>query len=220
MLGLFAVAVLTLRTVLSILFTRRILFFMSRRGALISSDLISKFLSLPLLTIQKWSIQAGIFAVTGGVQIIVLQVLALLVVLISDISLLIILVAGLFIVDPVTALCTIVIFGSVSFALYLFMHVRAGRIGSINARLSIQSSEKVAEVFSFKRPKYNLSFEDKVKSYLEQLSLISETYNLLINNNNLGQIMILFDNNFPNHNLDKTKVFDFLFWSAGKVIRR
>ena len=148
MLGFFAVAVLTLRTVLSILFTRRILFFMSRRGALISSDLISKFLSLPLLTIQKWSIQAGIYAVTGGVQIIVLQVLALLVVLISDISLLIILIAGLFIVDPITALCTIVIFGSVSFALYLFMHVRAGRIGSINARLSIQSSEKVAEVFS------------------------------------------------------------------------
>jgi ABC-type multidrug transport system fused ATPase/permease subunit len=148
MLGFFAVAVLTLRTVLSILFTRRILFFMSRRGALISSDLISKFLSLPLLTIQKWSIQAGIYAVTGGVQIIVLQVLALLVVLISDVSLLVILVAGLFIVDPLTAICTIVIFGSVSFALYLFMHVRAGRIGSINARLSIQSSEKVAEVFS------------------------------------------------------------------------
>ena len=79
---------------------------------------------------------------------------------------------------------------------------------------------EVAEVFSFKRPKYNLSFEDKVKFYLEQLSMISQTYDLLIQNDNLGQIMILFDNNFPNHNLDKTKVFDFLFWSAGKVIRR
>jgi ABC-type multidrug transport system fused ATPase/permease subunit len=148
MLGLFAVTVLTLRTILSIFFTRRILFFMSRRGALISSNLISKFLSLPLLTIQKWSTQAGIYAVTHGVQIIVLQVLALLVVLISDISLLIILVIGLFLVDPVTALSTVVIFGSVSVALYLFMHVRAGKLGAINAGLAIQSSEKVAEVFS------------------------------------------------------------------------
>jgi ABC-type multidrug transport system fused ATPase/permease subunit len=147
-LGLFAVTILTLRTILSIFFTRRILFFMSRRGALISSNLISKFLSLPLLTIQKWSTQAGIYAVTHGVQIIVLQVLALLVVLISDISLLIILVIGLFLVDPVTALSTVVIFGSVSVALYLFMHVRAGKLGAINAGLAIQSSEKVAEVFS------------------------------------------------------------------------
>ena len=147
-LGLFAVIVLTLRTILSIFFTRRILFFMSRRGALISSNLISKFLSLPLLTIQKWSTQAGIYAVTHGVQIIVLQVLALLIVLISDISLLVILVVGLFLVDPLTALSTVIIFGSVAAALYIFMHVRAGKLGAVNSRLAIQSSEKVAEVFS------------------------------------------------------------------------
>jgi len=51
-LGLIAVLLLVGRTLLSILFTRRVLFFLTRRGALISSKLISRLLSQQLLTIQ------------------------------------------------------------------------------------------------------------------------------------------------------------------------
>jgi hypothetical protein len=49
-LGGLAVVLLVGRTVLSIFFTRRILFFLSRRGALISANLISRLLSQSLLT--------------------------------------------------------------------------------------------------------------------------------------------------------------------------
>lgn len=51
-LGASAVVLLVGRTLLSIFFTRRILFFFSRRGAKISANLISRLLSQSLLTIQ------------------------------------------------------------------------------------------------------------------------------------------------------------------------
>lgn len=146
--GLAAVLLLVGRTVLSIIFTRRILYFMSRRGALISANLVRRFLSQPLLVVQKWSTQESLFAVTIGVEVIALQVLALAVVLIADIALLIILICGLFVVDPITSVGTILIFGAVALALYKLLHERAGRIGARSANLSIKSSEKIYEVFS------------------------------------------------------------------------
>ena len=146
--GMAAVFFLVGRTVLSIIFTRRILYFMSRRGAIISAKLISRFLAQPLVVIQRWSVQEALFAVNRGVEIIALEVLAIAVVMIADISLLVILVVGLFIVDPATSIGTIFIFGSVAFLLYKLMHERASTIGIKNSQLSIQSNEKVSEVFS------------------------------------------------------------------------
>jgi ABC-type multidrug transport system fused ATPase/permease subunit len=146
--GTAAVLLLIGRTVLSILFTRRILYFMSYRGAAISASLVSRFLSQPLLVIQKWSIQQALFAVTRGVEIVALEVLALSVVLIADIALLVVLVTGLFIVDPITSIGTVLIFGVIALILYKLMHQRAEKIGSKSAELSIKSSEKISEVFS------------------------------------------------------------------------
>ena len=146
--GLTAVLLLVGRTVLSILFTRRILYFMSRRGSVLSANLVSRFLSQPFLTVQRWSTQESLFAVTFGVEILAIQVLALAVVTIADIALLFILICGLFIVDPLTSLGTVLIFGVVGLALYKLMHERAGRIGTKSSELSIKSSEKIAEVFS------------------------------------------------------------------------
>ena len=143
-----AVLLLVGRTIFSIIFTRRILYFMSRRGASISANLISRFLAQPYLMIQRWSSQEALYAVTRGVEVIALQILALSVVMIADVSLLIILVIGLFIVDPITSIGTILIFGAIALILYKLMHERAGRIGMRNAELAIKGNEKIIEVFS------------------------------------------------------------------------
>ena len=143
-----AVLLLVGRTIFSIIFTRRILYFMSRRGASISANLISRFLAQPFLVIQRWSSQEALYAVTRGVEVIALQILALSVVMIADVSLLIILVVGLFIVDPVTSIGTVLIFGAIALILYKLMHERAGRIGMRNAELAIKGNEKIIEVFS------------------------------------------------------------------------
>ena len=93
--GLTAVSLLVGRTIISIFITRRILYFMSRRGAEISANLVRRLLSQPLLIVQKRSVQESLFAVTTGVEIIALQVLALSVVLVADVALLAILIFGL-----------------------------------------------------------------------------------------------------------------------------
>ena len=147
-LGISAMVLLIGRTVLSIFFTRRVLFFLSRRGAKISSTLISRLLSQPLLVVQARTTQETLYAVTRGVELIVLQVIATIVVLTADLSLLVIMAIGLFVVDPITAFGTFLVFSLIGFFLYRFMHVHAGALGVRSSELNIVSNEKIVEVFS------------------------------------------------------------------------
>lgn len=147
-LGASAVIFLVGRTILSIFFTRRILFFLSRRGALISANLVSRLLSQPLTKIQDRTTQETLFSITRGVEFITLQVLGIGVVLVSDVSLLLIMGTGLLIVDPTTAAGTFLIFSAIGYSLYRLMHVRAGTLGVESSQLNIRSNEKIVEVFS------------------------------------------------------------------------
>lgn len=148
LLGASSVFILIGRTILSIIFTRRILFFLSRRGAIISATLISKLLSQSLLMIQTRTTQKTLYAVTRGVELIVLSIIATAVVLVADLSLLVVMAVGLFVLDPTTAISTFLIFSLIGFLLFRFMHVRAGALGLESSRLNIASNEKIVEVFS------------------------------------------------------------------------
>ena len=145
--GISAVLILVGRTALSIFFTRRILFFLSRRGAKISSDLISRLLAQPLLNIQSRSIQETLFAVTTGVSLITLQVLAVTVVLVSDLALLLIMAIGLLLIDTTTAALIFLMFAFIGYFLYKFMGTKVVSLGQASTNLIIKSNEKITEVF-------------------------------------------------------------------------
>ena len=147
-LGISAVVLLVGRTVLSIFVTRRILFFLSRRGAMISADLIAKLLSQPLLIVQSKTTQETLYAVTSGVSAIAIQVIATSLIWVADLALLVVMMVGLLVVDPATAIATVIVFLIVGYFLYKFMHVRAGNLGFENTALSIKSNEKIVEVFA------------------------------------------------------------------------
>jgi len=147
-LGISAVALLVGRTFISIFFTRRILFFLSNRGAQISANLVSRLLSQSLIEIQSRTSQETLFAVTRGVEFVTLQILAPAIVLVSDVALLFILGIGLFSIDPLTAIGTFLVFFIIGYVLYRFMHVRAGTLGARSSKLNIVSNEKIVEVFS------------------------------------------------------------------------
>ena len=147
-LGTAAAVILISRTIFSILFTRRTMFFLSRRGATISSYLVSKLLSQSLLKIQERTTQETIYSVTNGVNTITLGVLGTTVSLVSDTSLLAVMAIGLFIVDPTIAFSTALIFSLIGLAMYKLMHKRAQQLGAEEARLSIASNEKINEVLN------------------------------------------------------------------------
>lgn len=146
LLGVAAALLLVAKTVISVIFTRRIIFFLSRRGAIISANLLSRMLSQPLQNLQSRSMQENLYAITSGVSTITVGVLATGVSLIADISLLLVMTSGLFIVDTSIAVSTLLIFGAIGFALYKLMNERARHLGMEQAKLSISSNQKIYEI--------------------------------------------------------------------------
>lgn len=165
-LGIFATTLLVSRTVISIFFTRRILFFLSRRSAVISSELISKLLAQPLLVVQARTTQETLYAVTNGVSVVTLGVIGVLVTIISDSALLLIMAIGLLVVDPAIAVSTFAVFAVVGLVLYKYMHKRAHLLGSQDSELTIESSEKIIEVLDSYR---ELVVRNRRAYYAEQI---------------------------------------------------
>jgi ABC-type multidrug transport system fused ATPase/permease subunit len=145
-LAIAATSLLVLRTVLSIIFTRRTLKFLARRGAMITENLFSKLLSQSLIGIQKRSSQESLYALTNGVSVIVIGILGTIVAVISDSSLLIVLSIGVFAVDPTTAILATIFFGLMGVIMYKSLHGRVGTLGSEDYLLTIKSNERILEV--------------------------------------------------------------------------
>jgi ABC-type multidrug transport system fused ATPase/permease subunit len=147
-LGGLSAGTLVLRTILSVIFTRRILFFLSRKSAHISSNLVSRLFSQNLLEVQSKTSQEVLYAILAGVNTISLGIIGTLVTLATDLSLFMLMTMGLFIVDPLMAIGTFTIFGIAAFILYQLMNKRALEIGIQAAELSVKSNEMILEVLN------------------------------------------------------------------------
>ena len=136
------------RTVLSMYFTQRYLRFLAYRSAAISSNLFSKLISQSILDIQKRNTQESLFIITEGVRRITIGILGNIVFLISDLSLLVVLTVGLFILDPVVALVSLGLFGFVASFLHLRMSRRSQVLGHRNTILSVNSNRQIVEALT------------------------------------------------------------------------
>ena len=145
-LGIAAALLLVGKTIISVIFTRKIIFFLSRRGAAISTNLLSRLLAQPLQNLQQRSMQQNLYAVTSGVNTITVGVLATCASLIADISLLLVMTIGLFIVDTLIAVSTLIIFGAIGLALYKLMNKRAQNLGVEQSALNIESNQRITEI--------------------------------------------------------------------------
>lgn len=139
---------LVLKTIANVYLTRKVMFFLSRRGAVISGVLTDKLLRQSLLSIQEKPTQDTVYALTGGVTSITMGVLSTGANMLADVTLLIILFLGLVAIDPQVALSTLLIFALIGFILYWLQQKRAKRIGRLLSELNIESNEKIIEVLS------------------------------------------------------------------------
>jgi ABC-type bacteriocin/lantibiotic exporter with double-glycine peptidase domain len=133
------------KTILSVYFLRRTLRYMSFRNAQISSTLVSKMLNRPVEKIFSKSIQHQIYNVTAGVDRLIGGVVTTLVLIASDLVLLIIILVGLMLVDPVTSIGTFVVFAGIGFLLYFLLHKRVATLNQKNVYLGIYFNQKIAE---------------------------------------------------------------------------
>ena len=145
LLGCTAIFFFILKTILSVYFLRRTLRYMSIRNAQISSSLVSKMLNRPVEKIFSKSIQHQIYNVTGGVERLVGGAVTSLVVIASDLVLLIVILVGLMLVDPITSVGTFVVFTGIAFLLYFLLHKRVAILNTKSAYQNIYFDQKVSE---------------------------------------------------------------------------
>ena len=167
--GILTLAASTLfigRTVISMFISRRILHFLSRRAALISSELLNKLLRLPIYKIQRKSTNEIIYVLDNGISAIALGVVGSTLILLSDSVLLIVVFLGLLIVSPSVAIVTFFAFTLIGVILFLSTQKRARKIGLENAEYTIQSYKLIFELFDNYREIY---IKNKTQSYEEKI---------------------------------------------------
>jgi ABC-type multidrug transport system fused ATPase/permease subunit len=146
--GLIAAFMLIAKTLLSLFLVRKSLFFMARRAAVLSSDLIMRYFTIPVSKINQRSAQNSIYALTTGVNSIMVGVIGVSVALVSDLALLLVMSVGLFLVDPISAISTVVIFGVLAIVLYFSMHRKVKVLGEQQGSLTIESSQRIFEAIN------------------------------------------------------------------------
>jgi len=157
------------KTLLSIVFTRRILHYLSLKAASLSSALVAILLTKPITSLQTRSSHETLYLVTRGVELVALQILATFFVLISDAFLVLTIFILIFAVDPVTSVLALLVFGITSYILNLLLHSKASILGQRNALLNVKSNEVIMEVFQSYR---ELVVGNRRPFYVEKISQI------------------------------------------------
>jgi ABC-type multidrug transport system fused ATPase/permease subunit len=103
-------------------------------------------LSQSLQSIKKNSVQENITALTGGVGNIVNSIIGATIFTISDLSLTIIMLFGLFYVDPLICLLTVVLYGGIAVILYLLLNKRVQKLGVNQTKMAIHNQEMIREI--------------------------------------------------------------------------
>lgn len=144
-LGVIAGIILVGRSMASLVITKKIIYFFSRRSADLSVSLTKRLFAQPLLTIQARSSQDILYSLTRGTEFLMIQVLGTSTVLVADIAVLALLMFGLVAFDPLTAFSTFLIFSTVAFALHKSLSTKAGKLGEQNARFNIEGNKAINE---------------------------------------------------------------------------
>lgn len=150
-LGLLAGFVLILRTVLSIVLTRQVLFFLSGKAARISGALASKIISSSYQEVKNIPKQNILFSISSGVNSLFIGVLGNLSSLGADLFLLVSMLVTLLVIDTTVAFSTMFLFGSIALALYFILQKRARMLGIENAKLTIANNESILDALQLFR---------------------------------------------------------------------
>ena len=145
-LGCLATLVLVMKTGFSVYFTKRIINYLSYKGAQISAYAVKRSLSLSILQLQSKPQQEILFSLTSGPSLLMVGILGTAVSLVSDASLMLVLGVALLVVDPIVAAFSIAIFLGLGLLLYKLLHNRAAYLGKQTTQLNIASGSQIIDV--------------------------------------------------------------------------
>lgn len=144
-LGLLAGALMVIKTFASLHFNKKIIYFLSRRSAIISANLTSNLFKKSFIEIKKQGSQKLIYSLTTGVDRITIGVLATSVMLIADFALLAVLLVGLIVVSTTMTLILLVTLILAATVLHLAVKNKNKKAEILKAKYMVDSSEKIFE---------------------------------------------------------------------------
>ena len=168
-LAVLATLALFLRTLLSIYFSRRSLFFFAKKSAALSSRLTHSLLSRDLLFLRRRSSQETLFALSTGCNLLYVGLLANTVNLVSDVVLLVFLSILGIVFQPIVAILLFFLVLSSSLLLHLFLNKRAKSLGENDAQFSIAANSKILESMSLYREIYVHNKSENFSNRIEVL---------------------------------------------------
>ena len=145
-LGCLATIVLVIKTGFSVYFTRRMLNYLSHKGAQLSAKAVSQTFNLSILKLQEKTHQELLFAITSGPSLLMVGILGTSVAMVADASLMLVLGIALLVVNPLVASFSIIFFIGIGVFLYRILHNRATYLGKKATSLNIVSSSLIIEV--------------------------------------------------------------------------
>jgi len=184
-LGSIAASVLIFKTVISVYLVKRTLLFVSRRGALISSNLVRDLFSKSAIDLNKHTNQEIIYSTTSGVENLTTRVIGSALMIFSDLVLLFVLFVGLLFVNTSISLSIFLIFSLVALALNQYMRTSMYKLGMDEARLGVSSNENIVEALNSYRElvvKNRRSFYvEKITEIRMELSVVTAKRNFMTN---------------------------------------
>jgi ATP-binding cassette, subfamily B, bacterial PglK len=145
-LGFLAVTLLVVKTIFTVIITRRILKFLANRSSEIAADLIARTLNQPINDMQKQNTSEFQFAMGAGISSITMGILGVASTAIADVSLVVILVIGIIYIDLPMAICLGMLFGSTAIILNRVLKSKAKFIGDTIVQSEISANKKISEV--------------------------------------------------------------------------
>lgn len=145
-LALLSAGLLVLKSISTLYFSRKITYFLSRRSAIISAKLIQSYFATHFQTMNNLPHSQIQFSLANGINIIIQGIVFKLILIIVDVSLLVIIMSGLFAAEPVLAVFTLGYFAAVAYILYFLQNVKLRRLGEENSRLYAENFSALQEI--------------------------------------------------------------------------
>lgn len=136
---------LVIKTVFSVYFTRKILFFLNNKSALLTKSLVNQIFSGSLIDLNEKSRQENLSIMSGGVASVVNGVIYSFISMVTDISLLAILLIGLFLAEPIISFAALGFFGGTAYVLFLILRYRNLRLNNERFYMTARNNGLILE---------------------------------------------------------------------------
>jgi ABC-type multidrug transport system fused ATPase/permease subunit len=175
-LGSITALILIFKTIISVILVRKTLLFVSRQGALISSNLIRDLFSKSVKDVNRYTNQEIIYTSTAGVENLTARVIGSGLIIFSDLVLLIVLFVGLMFINISISLSIFLMFSGVGFVLNGYMKSSAYKLGTEETRVAIESNEKISEALNSYR---ELTVSNRRAFYVDKITHLRLEYAMI-----------------------------------------